>query len=683
MRLAGSLVGLGGEMRVVIVHDGSACLEPCAIEALRSVLGNIRVIGASGDLSRLAASGIASVVEGDVMLVDARVELIPGWVERMCRVASSRPGVGVVVPFSSGAGICGVPLAQQLGREDGPWAALFGVAAAEANAGVCCELPVAAGRCMLITRRCLDLLDSPGVFVLDEISGEIALAGVVEAGFAALLVCDLFAYCHVEPPLPAIASGRVHGSGWDDGRIDASGESVLARRVALSIAALRALGLPVVLHVHHGIGGGVERHVRELANVTRHRIHSIFMRPGACSGGVCISLGDERWAEALEFVLPRDSEVLLAFLRQLGVGGVHIHHTLGFPEGVWGCLQALGDYDVTLHDYVIVCGSPTLTDGAGRYIGAGRPVAEYEMAREEQALCLQRLAHSASRCIVPSEDMRARLQQSLPSLRCERHPHPDREVFGAYPAPWLPSLAPDEPLRVLCLGALGREKGALVLRDAARLAARRCLLLRFTLLGSSHVPLGREVSLSGRYSDAELAGLLELHRPHLLWFPAQWPETWSYTLSAGLEAGVPVLASAIGAFPERLEGRPLTWLLSHDASVEEWVSKLLSIRQVFVARSPSAECEWRQADVEAFYRCDYMAGVHRESLGVSEGFSVAVWQAHGLPLYAPGKPAGWRTRLLRLVLKGRGWRLVNMVLGCVPYNWQRRIKRFLSTGPLE
>ncbi len=43
--------------------------------------------------------------------------------------------------------------------------------------------------------------------------------------------------------------------------------------------------------------------------------------------------------------------------------------------------------------------------------------------------------------------------------------------------------------------------------------------------------------------------------------PAQWPETYSYTLTAAIDAGLPIVAPRIGAFVERLEGRPLTWLV--------------------------------------------------------------------------------------------------------------------------
>ena len=58
--------------------------------------------------------------------------------------------------------------------------------------------------------------------------------------------------------------------------------------------------------------------------------------------------------------------------------------------------------------------------------------------------------------------------------------------------------------------------------------------------------------MSGEYAEADLAALLAAERPDVLWFPAQWPETWTYTLSAAVASGAPVVAVDLGAFRERL-----------------------------------------------------------------------------------------------------------------------------------
>jgi glycosyltransferase involved in cell wall biosynthesis len=67
--------------------------------------------------------------------------------------------------------------------------------------------------------------------------------------------------------------------------------------------------------------------------------------------------------------------------------------------------------------------------------------------------------------------------------------------------------------------------------------------------------------MTGRYSESELRDLIAAESPDVLWFPQTWPETYSYTLSAAIESGLPIVASGLGALPERLAGRPQTWIM--------------------------------------------------------------------------------------------------------------------------
>src|SRR5260370_19778533 len=107
------------------------------------------------------------------------------------------------------------------------------------------------------------------------------------------------------------------------------------------------------------------------------------------------------------------------------------------------------------------------------------------------------------------------------------------------------------------------------------------LALEFTLVGGveSGLPHGElAFSETGTYQVAELPGILERLAPHLAWFPARWPETFSYTLSTCLEMGLPVAAHDMGAFAERLGGRPWTWIAPQRCGAAEWIELLLKIR---------------------------------------------------------------------------------------------------------
>ena len=65
------------------------------------------------------------------------------------------------------------------------------------------------------------------------------------------------------------------------------------------------------------------------------------------------------------------------------------------------------------------------------------------------------------------------------------------------------------------------------------------------------------------------------HGPDVIWFPAQVPETYSYTLSVALATGVPIVAAALGVFPERLASHADAILVPWDAAPGAWNDALL------------------------------------------------------------------------------------------------------------
>lgn len=471
-------------------------------------------------------------------------------------------------------------------------------------------------------------------------------------------------------------------------------ELAAAQRIALRLQAIRQSALPLILQVTHGMGGGVERHVRELHALLQGRAWVLILRPGPTAGVVRLAFDTADEVEQLAFTLPGDGALLQRTLLAAGLARIHVHHVFGFPEAFWPLLHGLQcPLDLTLHDYAILGGSPTLTNGQGLYAG-WRINADHECSDPAHAKHLRTLAARAQRCLVPSRDMQHRLSLAMPWLGTRAVAHPDRECFGPYPHPAAPRLQAGQPLRVLCLGALGREKGVEVLRAVAALARKRGVPVEFSLLGSAHIPLGAAVAQRGTYSDAQLPTLLAREQPHLLWFPVRCPETWSYTLSAALEAGAPVLASNLGAFAERLDGRPLSWLQVHTSTADDWLTAMLRIREQFVkdqaapikgAPTINRQAQgWCQPDTPTFYRQDYLIAERNPDMANAPALpALHHWQSrHVSAAHAVGQ-AGWRKRLLICALRIREWPLLGSLLACIPYNLQRRVKRMLSRAPMR
>ena len=76
-----------------------------------------------------------------------------------------------------------------------------------------------------------------------------------------------------------------------------------------------------------------------------------------------------------------------------------------------------------------------------------------------------------------------------------------------------------------------------------------------------------------------------------MWFPDQVPETYSYTLSVALASGLPIVASALGALPERLAQHPRAATVPWNAAPADWNAALLGAageRPLADARTPLA-----------------------------------------------------------------------------------------------
>jgi glycosyltransferase involved in cell wall biosynthesis len=80
----------------------------------------------------------------------------------------------------------------------------------------------------------------------------------------------------------------------------------------------------------------------------------------------------------------------------------------------------------------------------------------------------------------------------------------------------------------------------------------------------------------GKYARADLPALLANSRCGIAAILSVWPETYSYTLSEALYAGMKVLAYDMGAIPERLPvGCGI--LISLDSSIEKIVATILDL----------------------------------------------------------------------------------------------------------
>ena len=231
---------------------------------------------------------------------------------------------------------------------------------------------------------------------------------------------------------------------------------------------------------------------------------------------------------------------------------------------------------------------------------------------------------------MPSLDAAERLRTYMPNVQLIVTPHPDAQRFGQYSQPVARPLAEAEPLRIAVLGAIDQVKGADILEQCAIKAVAMEVPVEFQLIGYAYKKLRKRPQANlvvyGKYQESDLRSIIRQVRPHLIWFPARIPETYSYTLSAALELTLPVVAPDLGAFAERLSGRQWSWVVPWNQSPDQWNRFFVEIadNNFRTGVSPIVQPTAKLNAGQAFsYKDDYLAPLCSKRI-VNQGLVPAV-----------------------------------------------------------
>jgi len=293
------------------------------------------------------------------------------------------------------------------------------------------------------------------------------------------------------------------------------------------------------------------------------------------------------------FNVPDDHETMLRFLGDIGIARVHLHHIHGHVPEVLNLAEQLGvPLDVTLHDYFPL--TPRYHLGHGATLPEENVKHAWGWPLDQWRSRMRVFLASASRVISPSRDLANRVVGFYPEIRIEVWPHPERVES--------PEMI---PAKILLLGGLTKDKGQQVALACAQDACSRQLPLFFRVLGHTEDPLPiypeLPLTVSGSYRGIDLDFLIAMEHADAVMFPAQIPESYSFTLSAAIRSGLPIVTSRLGAFPERLADYPKAKMLEWNAPSREWNEALLGL--VATHPVPRAAVEEGNAD----YRNRYLA----------------------------------------------------------------------------
>jgi GT2 family glycosyltransferase/glycosyltransferase involved in cell wall biosynthesis len=596
--------------RIIVIDDCSpepklrAWLGRLAKSGSITLLRNEKNLGFVASVNR----GMRQAGDRDVALLNSDTEVPSGWLRRLQAQAYAAENVASVSPLSNNATICSY--VDYAGGPIPPGMTLAGLDATcrEVNAGRFAATPTTVGFCMYIRRAALEavgLFDSKTFGKGYGEENDFCLRATA-LGWRHHIACDTFVYHEGGASFGARADAAISRAyailtrRYPDYALRIAqfvdDAETAPFRFAVTMALFRASGLPTTLLLSHEFDGGVRRHVHDIVARDAGRANYLMLEPA--SRGLALSVPASPGHPRLVLAAERWRDVA-AVARSAGVMRVHIHHLLGLDLDVRALLHdLLVPFDVTVHDYFAICPQVTLLPwSAGPYCGEPGPagcdacIANRPSHGATDILSWRLLwawqFHEAELVFAPSRDALNRLRRHGLGRDATLLPH---EAVPEGPWPMQPPTRPGKRLRVAVLGVLANHKGAQVVASVVMRADPAKLELR--LIGDTEAAFPdaarKRMAIHGAYREGELPALLAKYRPHVVWFPASWPETYSFTLSAAIAAGLPIMASEIGAFPERLAGRPLTWLIPPTLDPAAWLTLFDTVAETLRTRRATA-----------------------------------------------------------------------------------------------
>lgn len=641
--------------------------------------------------------GLAYFEALDCIILNSDTVVANAWIDRLCQHAS-KPSVATVTPFSNNAEICSFPNfceSNELFLQNTTESIDKVFASGVQKESI--EIPTGVGFCMYISRQALKKcgnLDEQrfGIGYGEENDLCVRFA---QAGFKNVLATNIFVQHIGEVSFSdqkqalirrsMYVLDQLHPKYHIDVAKHIDKDPAQAHRLQAMFNLIGTSERPAVLHINHNLGGGTQKYVDELAQFTAKDANHILLQPLSATK---VQLDFDYCAAhyTISFTLPAEQKLLQRCLSSLRIQLVHLHHIMGLEKNLSNLLKILKGKPLitSLHDYYFINGRPTLcVPGEVFDIASAQQKLPTELDRTLacgiSVKTLRSLSDSvfsmSTVILAPSAAAREIYQQFFPEHTISNAFHPDHKTDYPYPA--IKVKTPSRVARILVIGALSIEKGADLLESVAGAAAMQGYALDFVLLGYAYRPLDGIVSTLGAYNDEDLEQQLADLSPDIVWFPAVWGETYSYTLSTCLKVGIPVLAPNLGAFKERTQNRPYTSI--EEASFDEniWVSRIIKLVERLQKQSEPAA--WSdQPKATDFYEYSYLSYIDSKKVPAEEMNTSFDFFRKLTANRSVNKPLG--ERILHSLFRSRGHAIVNKIAKSIPMGAKERLRYLLLGG---
>lgn len=604
------------EAQVSVVSEG-------VVKALAGKAGvEIHQVRSWRDEGRVLNAAVRSV-PGDVILIDASVQVGPRWIEHLLIAAAQHARTGSVSAISGAS----VALSAR-GRERSCVPPQGWSVDDAARAAAQCARPfwpvvgVGEASCVFIRRDCFDALGGfdeatglhgPALFhafnlramrfgwqnVLDERT-YVTDSGTLSAKPRAGALVDFPEYT------PALDSFRK--------RADLNAVRFLIRK-AFAVSAGRPR--PRILFVISTRSGGTPQTNRDLMRAISGLYEPYLL---VCSGEVLtLYAGNEEEIELERYALERSidpvlhnsdeyDEVVKNWLVRYAIELVHIRHlawhSLGLPQA---CRELALPVVYSFHDFYMICPSIKLIDENMKHCGGvctpssgaclselwsdpRMPPLKHKYVHQWRARSLRAL-EGCDAFVTTSRSAVETIMRAFPRLSDRMWIIPHGRTFERFGRAAVSPTA-NRPFRILVAGGLSRAKGSALVSAVARELQGEGV--EFHLLGSADDGIDRDlVVMHGTYDRADFIAKASAIGPAIGLVPSLWSETYCHVLTEMWASGLPVLAYDIGAVGERIRQNGGGWLFDRaDAD--------LACEAIRIIRRDLEDYDERLAEVHAW-----------------------------------------------------------------------------------
>ena len=571
--------------------------------------------------------GMAQSEDRDVILLNSDTVVTKNWVEKLLSCAYKDAWTATVTPLSNNATLCSVPyFCEENDLPDGYTADTYAALIEKASMKKYPQIPVAHGFCMLVKREIIQLIGNFDVQTFQKGYGEENdfCCRAIEAGYRHVMCDDTFIlhtgtssfddkekkkYIQEHEKIlderypDLMQEVRVHCRDNPTGIISHN----IRMRTQLESCKKRST-IMYLLQADFRKGaqdniGGTQLHVKDLMQGLRDTYKNLVAARNFDYLNVTFYTEKEELffqfyiGPKPRFELFRSSifaELYGKILDAFEVGCVHVHHTAGLTlELYYEAKKRMIPVFTTLHDYYCICPNVKLLDEKNHVCCYSRHCDCIKCLKKQQGIAetidyikvwrsqYVSVLKMSEKVIVPSKSAGEIINNCYPDLK-------DQLVVIEHGQEAVKTKKlVNSKKKKFCVAFLGAINAAKGFRLASELIKNGSNEIEWYLFGyfeknMPHLNKKKNFHNIGPYQREELPGLVKRYGIDLICILPIWPETFCYTLSEAILAGVPVLVTDIGAVGERVKEMGCGWIVPYQAECDE---VLLCIQNI------SMDCE--------------------------------------------------------------------------------------------